>query len=86
MSFSLKLNVLEDAEMGDFVMKGMSVNVQMDCMVLTVKKVIKKSSSVLFCTLFIQQKEAKQSLLSKILFWRNFWIWLGGFLKLKLNT
>lgn len=50
MSFSLKLNVLEDAEMGDFVMKGTSVNVQMDFTVLTVKKVIKKSSSVLSTT------------------------------------
>lgn len=55
-SSSLKLNVLEDAEMGDFVMKGTSVNVQMDFMVLTVKKVIKKSSSVLFCTLFTQKR------------------------------
>lgn len=54
----LKLNVLEDAEMGDFVMKGMSVNVQMDFMVLIVEKVIKKSSSVLFCTLFIQKKRS----------------------------
>ncbi|KAH0616653.1 hypothetical protein JD844_027932 [Phrynosoma platyrhinos] len=33
-----KLNVLEDAEMEGFVMKDMSVNVQMDFMVLTVKK------------------------------------------------
>lgn len=36
----MKRSVQEDAETEDFAMKGVSVNVQMDFTVLTVRKVI----------------------------------------------
>lgn len=40
LSYFMKRSVQEDAETEDFAMKGVSVNVQMDFTVLTVRKVI----------------------------------------------
>ncbi|KAF7246462.1 Wnt inhibitory factor 1 [Varanus komodoensis] len=51
----LLLNVLEDAEMEGSAMKGMYVNVQMDFMVLTVKKQIAQSPALMEEHAFIQE-------------------------------